>query len=79
MTGELLGLAAVLALALWIVRRVIAARRRQPRAVAEIDHDALEAAEREVRDLGASVHEEDGFTGDDWGPGSGGNAREIGL
>ena len=70
MTGALLGGAAILALLLWSVQRARSARRR-PRDLGEIDHDELEAAEREVRDLGTSVHEDDGFVGDDWGPGAG--------
>lgn len=35
-----------------------------------IDHEELERAEREVRDLDISARPEDGFTGDDWGPGA---------
>jgi hypothetical protein len=38
----------------------------------DIDHDELEAAEREVRDLGVDQRPEDGWEGDDWGPGAGG-------
>lgn len=34
------------------------------------DRDELEAAEREVRDLGTGQQPEDGFAGDDWGPGA---------
>jgi hypothetical protein len=36
----------------------------------EIDHEELERAEREVRDLDINARPEDGFTGDDWGPGA---------
>ena len=36
-----------------------------------IDHEELEQAEREVRDLGTHQRPEDGFLGDDWGPGAG--------
>jgi hypothetical protein len=35
-----------------------------------IDRDALERAEREVRDLEAHRRPEEGFLGDDWGPGA---------
>jgi hypothetical protein len=35
------------------------------------DTDELEAAEREVRDLDVTQRPEDGFEGDDWGPGAG--------
>ena len=68
MIEQLLGLAALVALGGWIARRAFAARRR---SVPDIDHAELEAAEREVRDLGSSAREEDGFAGDDWGPGAG--------
>lgn len=70
MIAPLLGGAAVAALLLWALQRARAARRR-PRDLGEIDHDELEAAEREVRDLGTTVHEDEGFVGDDWGPGAG--------
>lgn len=46
--------------------------------VDSVDADELEAAEREVRDLGVDQRPEDGFEGDDWGPGAGrhrGNRR----
>jgi hypothetical protein len=36
----------------------------------EIDYETLEQAEREVRDLDADATPEDGFAGDDWGPGT---------
>ena len=36
----------------------------------EIDREELEAAEREVRDLDPKSLPEDGFLGDDWGPGA---------
>lgn len=72
MTGQLLGLAALVAIAIWLVKRTVRARRpRDP----DIDRTELEAAEREVRDLGTSVTEDDGFAGDDWGPGAAGRSR----
>jgi predicted RNA methylase len=66
-TGALIGLAAGMALLLWIVRRAGAPRR----LAAEIDEEELEAAEREVRDLDPGVHPDDDQPGDDWGPGAG--------
>jgi len=39
--------------------------------VEPIDAAELEAAEREVRDLDVHQRPEDGFEGDDWGPGAG--------
>lgn len=35
------------------------------------DRDELEAAEREVRDLDLQQRPDEGFHGDDWGPGTG--------
>jgi hypothetical protein len=36
----------------------------------DIDWEELERAEEEVRDLDADAKPEDGFEGDDWGPGT---------
>lgn len=36
----------------------------------EIDYEELERAEEEVRDLDVNARPEDGFEGDDWGPGT---------
>ena len=66
----LVALAALIALVLWLRRD-----RRYPGPRAEdddgIDREELEAAEREVRDLDPNQRPEDGFLGDDWGPGAG--------
>jgi hypothetical protein len=35
-----------------------------------IDWDELEKAENEIRDVDPHANPEDGFEGDDWGPGS---------
>jgi hypothetical protein len=69
--GTLLVAAALLAaLVTWLMRR----RRHHPgpRLVGGdgIDRDELEAAEREVRGLESGRTPEDGFEGDDWGPGA---------
>jgi hypothetical protein len=67
----LVALVAIVALVLWLRRD---RRYPGPRSVAGddgIDHEELEAAEREVRDLDANQRPEDGFVGDDWGPGAG--------
>ena len=64
----LVALAAVIALVLWLRRD-----RSYPGprlADDEIDREELEAAEREVRDLDPKARPEDGFPGDDWGPGA---------
>ena len=36
-----------------------------------IDREELEAAEREVRELDPGARADEGFLGDDWGPGAG--------
>jgi hypothetical protein len=62
---------AIIALVLWIRRD-----RRYPgprlHGTTGIDREELEAAEREVKDLDATQRPEEGFQGDDWGPGAAG-------
>lgn len=60
--------ASVMALLVWLVRRP---RHPGPRLVGNdgIDRAALEAAEREVRDLETGARPDEGFEGADWGPG----------
>ena len=59
----------VAALVVWLIRRP---RPPGPRLVGEdgIDKEELEAAEREVRELDGGRQPEDGYEGDDWGPGA---------
>ena len=61
--------AAFTALLVWLLRRP---RHPGPRLVGDdgIDREELEAAEREVRELESRQRPEDGFEGDDWGPGA---------
>lgn len=65
-----IGVAALLALVSWGVRR---ARRGSPGPPPErhpdIDLEELEAAEREARDAGRGGELEDDEADDDWGPG----------
>ena len=65
----LVALAAIVALALWLGRD---RRYPGPRLIDDdgIDREELEAAEREVRDLDSTARPDDGFVGDDWGPGA---------
>jgi hypothetical protein len=66
----LVALAAIIALIIWLRRD---RRYPGPRLHGEegIDREELEEAEREVRELDARQRPEDGFMGDDWGPGAG--------
>ena len=65
----LVAAAALIALVLWLRRdRGYPGPRRTEGD--EIDREELEAAEREVRDLDPKALPEDGFVGDDWGPGA---------
>ncbi len=70
MIGPLLGLAGLVALLAWLMRRGESPRSRIRQRSDDGDRAELEAAEREVRDLDAGARPDDGFLGDDWGPGS---------
>jgi hypothetical protein len=65
----LVAVAALAGLVAWLLRRP---RHPGPRLVGDdgIDREELEAAEREVRDLESKRQPEDGFEGDEWGPGA---------
>ena len=65
----LVAAAAFAALLVWLLRRP---RHPGPRLLGDdgIDREELEAAEREVRELESGQQPEDGFEGDDWGPGA---------
>jgi hypothetical protein len=66
----LVALVAIVALVLWLRRD---RSYPGPRIEADddgIDREELEAAEREVKELDANARPEDGFPGDDWGPGA---------
>ena len=69
---------ALAALVVWLLRRP---RHPGPRVVGEdgIDREELEAAEREVRELESGQRPEDGFEGDDWGPGAAQPRPPVGL
>lgn len=65
----LVALAAIVAFLIWLWRD---RRYPGPRLYGDkgIDYEELEQAEREVRDLGDHQRPEEGFLGDDWGPGA---------
>ena len=71
--GIFAGLVLLAGLLVWLLRG--SARPTEPHTwddhVEPVDAAELEAAEREVRDLDVNRRPEDGFEGDDWGPGSG--------
>ena len=67
---SLLVVALLAAFIIWLVAP--AARRRPVEEIEPVDEEELAAAEREVRDLDVQQRPEDGFEGDDWGPGVGG-------
>jgi hypothetical protein len=68
----LTGLLLLAALLVWLLRPAAWGRgagRGEP--VEPPDEAELGAAEREVRELGLQQRPDDGFEGDDWGPGAG--------
>ncbi len=66
---ELLALALLVAVIVWLFRSGL--RRPSPLEPREpIDQHELDAAEREVQELDLHQRPEDGFEGDDWGPGA---------
>jgi hypothetical protein len=67
----LVGIAALVALALWLLRDRSYPGPRLQSDGDGIDREELEQAEREVRDLETRRKPEEGFLGDDWGPGAG--------
>ena len=65
----LVALVALIALVLWLRRDRSYPGPRLDDEVG-VDREELEAAEREVRDLDPKARPDDGFLGDDWGPGA---------
>jgi len=69
MTVLLTGLT-VLAVLYWLARRNEDPKPPRRSPPWEVDREALEAAEREVRDLAIDHDPDEAFEGDDWGPGA---------
>jgi hypothetical protein len=67
----LLALVAIVALVLWLRRDRSYPGPRLHTEDDGIDREELEQAEREVRELEANQRPEEGYIGDDWGPGAG--------
>ena len=61
---------AVFAFFYWFARRGEGVDSRYRAGRGDVDREVLEQAEREVRDLDTSVDPDDGFEGDEWGPGA---------
>lgn len=72
MTERLLGIAGILLLLLALFRWLKPGRPAPKAEIEPIDEAELAAAEREVQDLDIHQRPEDGFEGDDWGPGAAG-------
>ncbi|HSB55518.1 MAG TPA: hypothetical protein VLD58_14255 [Gemmatimonadales bacterium] len=69
---ELLLLVLVAAVLVWFFSPGTRQRETPDDPIEPVDESELDAAEREVRDLDLNQRPEDGFEGDDWGPGAGG-------
>ena len=66
----LVAFAAIITLVLWL-RRDRSYPGPRLHGDEGIDREELEQAEREVRELGTHQRPDEGFLGDDWGPGAG--------
>lgn len=66
----IIAFAAVVALILWLRRDRSYPGPRLHSENDGIDYEELEQAEREVRGLGSDQRPEEGFQGDNWGPGT---------
>lgn len=72
MIPGVLAVALLVALLVWFLRpkRRVEPEWGEPDKQEPLEREELEAAEREVRDLELDQRPEDGFDGDDWGPGA---------
>lgn len=71
MWGGIAALAAIAAVLFWLLRGHKSASTRSTNlADSEVDHDELEAAEEEIREVDSGAQPGDEQPGDDWGPGT---------
>ncbi len=73
MISYLFGVLALVAVGVWLFRpkRQVPVESWEGQDTIEpVDQAALDAAEREIQELDATQRPEDGFEGDDWGPGT---------
>lgn len=69
---QLLLVVFVVAFLVWLISPGARERATPDDPIEPVDQAELEAAEREVQDLDLHQRPEEGFEGDDWGPGAGG-------
>lgn len=60
----------VVAVIAWLIAPGVRKSAPEGDEIEPVDEAELEAAENEVRDLDVNQRPEDGFEGDDWGPGA---------
>lgn len=70
--GQLLLIVFVVAFLVWLVSPGARQQATPDDPIEPVDEAELEAAEREVQELDIDQRPEDGFEGDDWGPGASG-------
>lgn len=70
--GQIFLVVLLVAFILWLVSPGAKQQATPDDPVEPVDEAELEAAEREVQDLDVNQRPEDGFEGDDWGPGASG-------
>ena len=70
MAGILLLLLLLVAVLAWLIAPGAQRATADGEEIEPADKAELEAAENEVRDLDVNQRPEDGFEGDDWGPGA---------
>lgn len=70
--GQLLLVVFIVAFLVWLVSPGPKRQATPEDPIEPVDEEELEAAEREIQELDVNQRPEDGFEGDDWGPGASG-------